>query len=107
MLALVCPPRTSRAPSAGILTYFSIITVFAGIKSGPAQVHYLGFAHDAAHQSFLANVTDRASLVIITTHGSSLYEASLAETVSQVFSDILASESKENEPLQSESEDEG
>ncbi|CAE7679601.1 Cdkl4 [Symbiodinium sp. CCMP2592] len=75
-------------------------------SKGQSNVHYIGFAHDAAHQSFLANVTDRASLVVITTHGSSLYESSLAETVSQVFADILASESKEDEPLQSESEDE-
>ncbi|CAE7339993.1 unnamed protein product, partial [Symbiodinium sp. CCMP2592] len=75
-------------------------------SKGQSNVHYIGFAHDAAHQSFLANVTDRASLVVITTHGSSLYESSLAETVGQVFADILASESKEDEPLQSESEDE-
>ncbi|CAE7388126.1 unnamed protein product [Symbiodinium sp. CCMP2592] len=68
-------------------------------SKGQSNVHYIGFSHDAAHQSFLANVTDRASLVVITTHGSSLYE-------SWLFADILASESKEDEPLQSESEDE-
>ena len=69
-------------------------------------MYYLGFPRDNGHQSFLANICDRASLKLITSDGSSLYSQDLASVIKETFADLLEGEEAEDEVNDTESEGE-
>jgi hypothetical protein len=52
-------------------------------------LHYLGFAKNAEHMSWLMNVTDRAALQAIAATGTPLFNQDLAHAISTHFQDIL------------------
>ena len=50
-----------------------------------SSIYYIGFAKDSHHQSWVSNNVDREALRQITKQGQMLFNATLAESISEIF----------------------
>ena len=67
-----------------------------------SSIYYIGFAKDSHHQSWVSNNVDREALRQITKQGQMLFNATLAESISEIFKTELEKEKTEAVLLEGE-----